>query len=100
MTLFGSSDRREHVPRQLAGQHQVQLAPVRPPQVELVQLVANHLRPPLRVVVPREFVVEKLDPPAVDLFRLRCGMRDPTLSRLRNRRLIRHFAPHRQLLGR
>ena len=65
----GSSDRFSNVARQLAGERQVQLAAMRPAQVELVKLVAHNLRAPLRRAVPDELVVEKLEPAAIDLFR-------------------------------
>ena len=51
------------------------LPAVRPAQIELVQLVAHNLRAPLGRAVADELVVEKLQPAAIDFFRLRRGMR-------------------------
>ena len=43
VTFIRVERQAQHIPRQFAGQRQVQLAPVRPPQVELVELVAHDL---------------------------------------------------------
>jgi hypothetical protein len=61
--------------RQFGGERQVQLAAVRAAQKELIKLVAHNLRAAFRGLVAGELVIEKLDPAAVDFFRLGRGMR-------------------------
>ena len=77
--VFRVQREADDVAGQLGGEGEVELAPVRPAQVELVELIAHNLRAAFRGAVPDELVIEKLEPAAVDLFRLGRGMRDAVL---------------------
>ena len=74
--ILGVQGKIEHVAWEFACQGEVEFSAVRTAQIELAKLIADDLRAALRGMVPRELLVEKLNPAAVDFFGFRRGMRD------------------------
>jgi hypothetical protein len=73
--VFRVQREADDIAGQLGGERQVELAAVRTAQVELIKLVAHNFGAALWRLVACELVVEKLNPAAVDLFRLGRWMR-------------------------
>jgi hypothetical protein len=74
--VFRVQGEADYVAGQLGGEGEVELAPVRTAQVELVELVAHDFGAAFRGAVTDELIIEKLEPAAVDFFCFRRGMGD------------------------
>jgi hypothetical protein len=95
--VFRVQRKADDVAGQLGGQLQIELAAVRAAQVELVKLVAHNLGAALRGVVAGELLIEKLNPAAVDLFRLGRGTRDVVCNVLHTNCTIQHWGGMRRM---